>query len=44
MRDFIFENRTKIIFGRNTEKYVGPEAIKYGKKPYYIMVVARLKK
>jgi alcohol dehydrogenase YqhD (iron-dependent ADH family) len=32
MRDFIFENRTKIIFGRNTEKYVGPEAIKYGKK------------
>lgn len=32
MRDFIFENRTKIIFGKDTEKLIGSEAIKYGKK------------
>lgn len=32
MRDFIFENRTKIIFGRDTEKLLGPETVKYGKK------------
>ncbi|NLP26331.1 MAG: iron-containing alcohol dehydrogenase, partial [Clostridiales bacterium] len=32
MRDFIFENRTKIIFGRDTEKLLGPETVKYGRK------------
>lgn len=32
MRDFIFENRTKIIFGKDTEKLIGSETIKYGKK------------
>ncbi len=32
MRDFIFENRTKIIFGKDTEKLIGSEAIKYGEK------------
>ena len=31
MNDFSFQNPTKIIFGKDTEKCVGPEASKYGK-------------
>lgn len=32
MNDFIFQNKTKIIFGRNTEQYVGKEAAAYSNK------------
>lgn len=32
MENFIFQNETKIIFGKNTEENVGKEILKYGKK------------
>ncbi|MGJ9382060.1 iron-containing alcohol dehydrogenase [Salipaludibacillus sp. CF4.18] len=32
MQNFVFQNETKIIFGRDEEKVVGEEAKKYGKK------------
>ncbi|NMD69279.1 iron-containing alcohol dehydrogenase [Bacillus sp. DNRA2] len=32
MQDFVFQNRTKIIFGKNKEQLVGEECASYGKK------------
>lgn len=32
MQNFVFQNETKIIFGRDEEQVVGQEAKKYGKK------------
>lgn len=32
MQDFVFHNSTKIIFGKDTENFVGQEAAVYGKK------------
>ncbi|RXI96664.1 iron-containing alcohol dehydrogenase [Anaerobacillus alkaliphilus] len=32
MQDFVFQNRTKIIFGRDKEEVVGQESVIYGKK------------
>lgn len=32
MQDFVFENPTKIIFGRGQIKMIGPEVLKYGRK------------
>ncbi|WP_042354363.1 iron-containing alcohol dehydrogenase [Bacillus rubiinfantis] len=32
MENFVFQNGTKLIFGRETEKLVGKEAVVYGKK------------
>ncbi|MDR1699985.1 MAG: iron-containing alcohol dehydrogenase, partial [Lachnoclostridium sp.] len=33
--DFVFNNPTKIIFGRDTEKFLGEETRKYGKKALF---------
>lgn len=32
MQDFVFQNATKIIFGKDKEELAGQEAVKYGKK------------
>ncbi|WP_226037489.1 iron-containing alcohol dehydrogenase [Aquibacillus saliphilus] len=32
MQDFVFDNHTKIIFGKDQEQVVGQESISYGKK------------
>jgi len=43
VENFIFQNETKIIFGKDTELEVGVEVSRYGKKYYSIMVVEALK-
>ena len=39
MENFIFQNPTRILFGRGMEEKVGQETSRCGKKSYYIMVV-----
>lgn len=44
MRNFIYNNSTTIIFGKETEKSVDKYCKQYGKKFYFIMVVEALKR
>ncbi|MFC6601741.1 iron-containing alcohol dehydrogenase [Ectobacillus funiculus] len=32
MKDFVFHNSTKLIFGKDKEQLVGQESVAYGKK------------
>jgi alcohol dehydrogenase len=44
MENFVFQNPTKIIFGKGSETKVGEEIARYGKKFYFIMVAGVSKK
>lgn len=44
MDNFIFQNPTKIIFGKNTVLRIGKEALKYGKKALFVYGKGSIKK
>jgi len=44
MQDFIFENPTKIIFGRGQIKMIGPEVLRFGRKALLVYGRESIKK
>ena len=44
MDNFVFQNRTKIIFGKDTENRVGQETIKYSNKVLMVYGGGSIKK
>ena len=44
MQNFVFENPTKIVFGRGQIKKIGCEAAKFGKKVFMVYVYSILKR